>query len=80
MLEAGRGEMGQVLVLYGVALGAQLRNHFLHIDGVPDRDGVGEQVQTANDLLLGFFLLAAQHAIAPEPEPTAQRVQLLAFG
>jgi hypothetical protein len=36
--------MGQVLVLYGVALGSQLGNDLLHVNGVRDDHGVGEQI------------------------------------
>ena len=66
------------MVLYGVAFGPQLGNHFLHINGVLNDHGVGEQIQTAYDLLF-LLLFAAQHAVAAEPEPAAQRVQLLPF-
>ena len=62
--------MNQVFALHGVALNPQLRNHFLHIDCVPDNDGVGEQVQAAHHLLLGFFLafFPVQH-FGPHPAP-----------
>ena len=77
MLEAGGGEVNQVLVLYGVAFGPHLSNYFLHTDGVPRDHGVGEQIQTAHDLLLSLLLFAAQHAAAVESEPATQRVQML---
>ena len=51
----------------------------LGIDRVPDDDHVSDHVEAAHDFLLGLFLLLAQHPIAPKPEPTAQRVQLLAL-
>jgi len=79
VLEAGGREMHQILVLYRVALGPQLRNYFLHIDRVPHDDRIGQQVQAAHDLLLGFFLFAAQYPVAPKPEPAPQGVQLLAL-
>lgn len=60
-----------------VPIGPQLGNRFLHIAGIPDDHGVGEQAQAAHDLLVGLFLVAARHPIAPKPEPAAQSVQLL---
>ena len=70
----------------GQVLGQRRRPHRLlalqgqlGVDRVPDDDDIGHHVEAAHDFLLGLFLLLAQHPVAAKPEPTAQRVQLLAF-
>ena len=79
MAVARWGEEPQVFGSDGLPFKPQLGDHFLHIPGIPDHDQVGKQVQAAHGFLLLLVLLAAQGPVAAEPEPAAQRVQLLAF-
>lgn len=72
------GELGQVLGQRRRPRRLLALQSQLGLNSVPD-DDVGHLVEAAHDFLLGLSLLSAQHAVAPKPEPVAQRVQLLAF-
>ena len=79
MFEARWREMGQVLLLHGIALSAELVQHRLHVYRIPDDHGIGDHVETHRLIGLGFLLLATNHPFVRHEEKIAQGMQGFAF-
>ena len=71
--------MREVVLLYRKALGMEAVEHSLHVHGIPDDHGVGDQVETHRLIGLGFLLFAADDAFVGHEEKIAQGVQGFAF-
>ena len=71
MLEPRGRDMRQIALLHGVALGAELVQHRLHVDRVPDDYRIRHQVETQRRVRLGFPLFAADHAFIDDEEEIA---------
>src|SRR2546427_3779172 len=71
--------MGQIVLLHGIPLGAELVQRGLHVDSVPDNDRIGHEVETHRLVGLGFLLFPADHPLVGRKEKIAQRMQGFAF-
>ena len=72
-------QVHEVFFLHRIALPAQGVESCLHIDGVPDDHGIGQEIQTSRLVSLPFFILLTHHPFAGKEEKLPQIVELLAF-
>ena len=72
-------EVGDVLVVYGVALGSEPFEDLPVAGRVPEYDGVGEEAEAQGPLGLLLGLALADVAFVGEEEEAPQGVQLLAL-
>ena len=78
MLPADRREMGEQRIRDHFAAAAQGINGTAEIDGVPERDGGGDESQPAHTVLLGLDRAIAQAAEAVEADGTGKCIVCLA--
>jgi hypothetical protein len=71
--------VSEIIVIERVALFAQLLNHRLHIDGIPENDCIDDQIQAACLINLLFFQVAANFALIGKVDKLSKVMQLLAF-
>ena len=72
MLITGRREMSDILVVYRIAVRAELLNRGGHIHRVPHDDRIRQEMQTTRLIRLLLLLLTANRALIGLPVATGQ--------
>src|SRR5216117_475132 len=79
ILEARGREMGQIVLLHGVAFSAELIQRRLHLHGIPDDNRVCNKIETSCLVGLSFFLFTTNHAFIRHKEKVPECVKGFAF-
>lgn len=77
MVKASWPDMLEIFIINGIALLTELFDCFIHVNGVPDNDDVGDQVE-ASDLILELLIALASHlSLVSEEQVCPQRMDSL---
>ena len=80
MLQRRGRDMGQIVILPRVALGAKLVQYRLHIHRMPDDQGMRDQVEAERLVRLGFLLFAADNPFISHSAPQKRVIKRIFSG